>query len=99
MPYELSEEEIYKLARERVNEKKGFYIHLAVYIVVNIMLVLIWWFTGHGYPWFIFPLAGWGIGIIFHFLAVFVFSGHGTTDWERREMEKEMERIRKSRTI
>ena len=90
----MSEEEIYKQARKRVEEKKGFYTHLAVYILVNILLVLIWAFAaGGGYPWFIWPLGGWGIGLLFHFLGVFVFSQR--TDWERREIEKEAERLRK----
>jgi len=46
-----------------------------------------------GYPWFIWPIFGWGIGLIFHFLGVFVFTR--PSDWERREIEKEMERLRK----
>jgi len=71
----MSEEEIYDKARKRVEEKKGFFIHLAVYICVNIGLVLIWAFAaGGGYPWFFWPLGGWGIGLLFHFLEVFVFS-------------------------
>ena len=89
----MSEEEIYRLARKRVEAKKGFYIHFAVYIGVNILLVIIWATTGAGFPWFIFPLGGWGIGILFHFLGVFVFSR--PSDWERREIEKEVERLRK----
>ena len=89
----MSEEEIYRLARKRVEEKKGFYIHFAVYIAVNIMLVIIWVATGAGFPWFVFPLGGWGIGILFHFLGVFVFSKQ--TGWERRAIEKEAERLRK----
>jgi len=90
----MSEEEIYCQARKRVEEKKGFYFHFAVYIVVNIMLVIIWSVTGNGFPWFVFPLGGWGIGILFHFLGVFVFSR--TSSWERREIEKEVERLKKS---
>jgi len=89
----MSEEEIYRQARKRVEEKKGFYTHFAVYIIVNIILVIIWAATGAGYPWFLFPLGGWGIGILFHFLGVFVFSRQ--TDWERRAIEKEAERLRK----
>jgi len=90
----MSEGEIYRQARKRVEEKKGFYVHFAVYIIVNIILVIIWAATGAGYPWFLFPLGGWGIGILFHFLGVFVFSRQ--TDWERRAVEKEAERLRKS---
>ena len=90
----ISEEEIYRQAKKRVEEKKGFYIHFAVYIIVNSILVIIWATTGAGYPWFLFPLGGWGIGILFHFLGVFVFSR--STGWETREIEKEAERLRKS---
>ena len=90
----MSEEEIYREARKRVEEKKGFFTHLAVYIIVNIGLVLIWAFpAGGGYPWFLWPLGGWGIGILFHFLGVFVFPRQ--SKWERREIEKEVERLRK----
>ena len=57
------------------------------------MLFLVWLFTGDGFPWFIFPLGGWGIGVLFHFLGVFVFSKQ--TGWERKEIEKEVERIKR----
>ena len=91
----MSEEELYRLARKRVEEKKGFYTHLVVYIGVNILLVIIWAFPGgRGYPWFLWTLGGWGIGILFHFLGVFVFSR--PSNWERREIEKEVERLKKS---
>ncbi|OGO30628.1 MAG: hypothetical protein A2Z29_11025 [Chloroflexi bacterium RBG_16_56_11] len=90
----MSEEEIYQVARKRVEEKKGFFNHLAVYIVVNIVLVLVWAFSGAGYPWFLWPLGGWGIGIVFHFLGVFFFNKE--TNWERNEVEKEAEKIRRS---
>jgi len=94
MSVQMSEEEIYREARKRVEAKKGFFIHLTVYIIVNIMLVLIWAFPGGGgFPWFVFPLGGWGIGILFHFLGTFVFSRQ--TDWERKAIEKEAERLRK----
>ena len=89
MPHQMTDEEIRKMARERVNEKKGFFIHL----------VVIWTVTGRGFPWFLFPLGGWGIGVIFHFLGVFVFSQHGTSNWENRQMEKEIERIKKSQNM
>ncbi len=88
------EEEIYQLARKRGNEKRGFFIHLAIYILVNLFLIAQWAFItgGVGHPWFVWTLGGWGIGIIFHFLGVFVFSRPGQ---EQREIEKEAEKLRK----
>ena len=97
MSVQLTDEELYKEAKKRVEEKKGFFMHLAVYLAVNLMLVLIWAFvTDGGFPWFLFPLGGWGIGHLFHFLGTFVFSRQ--TDWERRAIEREMERLRKGRS-
>jgi len=94
MAAQMSEEELYREARKRVEEKKGFFMHLAVYICVNIFLVIIWAATGDGFPWFVFPLGGWGIGILFHFLGVFVFTQQ--TEWERKAVEKEVEKLKKS---
>lgn len=94
MSSQTPEEELFRLARKRVEEKKGFYTHFAVYLAVNALLVVIWAFTGAGFPWFIFPLGGWGIGVLFHFLGVFVFSRAGS-DWERKAIEKEVERLKK----
>ena len=93
MSAQMSEEELYKEARKRVEEKKGFFVHLSIYIIVNIMLVIIWVFpAGGGYPWFLFPL-GWGIGLLFHFLGVFVFNRQ--TGWERRAIEREKENLKR----
>jgi len=66
MTDEMSEEQIYEEAKKRVEEKKGFRIHAIAYIAVNAFLALIWWLTGAGFPWFVFPLGGWGIGLLFH---------------------------------
>ncbi len=93
MSTRMTEEEIYKLARKKVEDKKGFYIHLTAYVCVNGLLVIIWTVSGRGFPWFAVPAGGWGIGIVFHFLGVFVFGRQ--SEWERREVEKEAERLRK----
>jgi hypothetical protein len=89
----MSEEQIYEEAKKRVEAKRGFFTHLAVYVIVNIMLVLIWAFAdgGREYPWFLWPLGGWGIGVLFHFLGVFVFGRKS----DRAAIEKEAERIRR----
>jgi uncharacterized protein DUF1707/2TM domain-containing protein len=46
---------------------KGFPEHLAAYIAVNVMLIFIWIAAGGGFFWPIFPIAGWGIGVVAHY--------------------------------
>jgi hypothetical protein len=38
--------------------------HLRAYIAVNAMLVAIWALTGAGYFWPIWPILGWGVGLV-----------------------------------
>lgn len=71
-------------AKKHIKELKGFYEHLAAYIGVNLMLVGINLFTGPGTLWFIFPMLGWGIGLICHAADVF-WTGK---DWEERKLEE-----------
>jgi hypothetical protein len=57
----------YSLAEAR----RGFKIHAAVYAIVNAGLitlnVLLWTLADVNFPWAIFPLIGWGIGLAFHY--------------------------------
>ena len=92
MPAQMSEEEVYEVAKKRVKAKRDFYTHLGVYVVVNIMLVIIWAFpAGRGYPWFWWVIGGWGIGVLFNFLDVFVWQRRG----DKGAIEKEAEKIRR----
>jgi polyferredoxin len=60
---DVSEDELRRRAVKRLQAKAGFWMHLAVYLAVNAFLVMIWFFTGTGFFWPIFPIAGWGIGV------------------------------------
>jgi len=93
MTNKMSEEQIYEEAKKRVEQKKGFRTHAIVYAVINAFLALIWWLTGAGFPWFVFPLGGWGIGLLFHGLGVYVLSGRQE---DKRAIEREAEKIRRS---
>ena len=91
MATQMSEEEVYEVAKKRVRAKRDFYKHLVVYVVVNIILVIIWAFpAGGGYPWFLWVIGGWGIGVLFNFLDVFVWQRRG----DKAAIEKEAEKIR-----
>jgi len=54
-------------------EKRWFYIHFIIYLIVNIGLYAQWWYMtkGEDFAWPITTTIGWGIGIVAHFIAVF----------------------------
>ena len=86
----MENQEAYQKAKKRVEAKIGFYIHLAVYVGVNILLIIINLLTSPQELWFKWPLIGWGIGVFFHALGVFVFTGRSSI--KERMIEKEMEK-------
>lgn len=85
------EKELWKLAKKRV----GFKRHLITYVVMNIFFWIIWYLTDHkqedeengGIPWPVFPMIGWGLGIVFNYLGVFVFN-------KPSSIEKEYEKLK-----
>ena len=44
----------------------GWRGHLAGYLAVIAVLWLIWALTGGGHPWPIWPMLGWGLGLLGH---------------------------------
>lgn len=92
----MTEEELRRRAEKIARDKAGFQVHLAIYFAVNAFLAGIWYFTSvpHGsvFPWFVFPLFGWGIGIVGHFVAVY-----RGDNYIMRKTEMEYQRLRKAR--
>ena len=91
----LSSEDIDRLARRRAGAKLGWYIHLSVYLLVNLLVfALSSQAFGHR-PWSLFPLLGWGVGVALHFISVFVL-GNGS-ELRERMVQKERERLLRRR--
>lgn len=88
----MENQEAYQSAKKRVQAKIGFYIHLAVYVGVNILLIIINLATSPQYFWFRWPLLGWSIGLFFHGMFIFVFSGRKFKEIKERMIEEEMKR-------
>ncbi|MDB2385571.1 2TM domain-containing protein, partial [Polaribacter sp.] len=95
------EEQKYLLAKKRVEKIKAFYIHLAVYLVVNIFLssIIIYGLTNDSDGEYNFQEAithfgtystwlFWGIGIFFHWIGVFGTEKFFGKDWEKKKIEK-----------
>jgi 2TM domain len=82
-------------AAKRVKELRDFYVHLAIYLVVNTGLVIIDLVQGDGLQWAQWVILGWGIGLVAHAVSVFVFESRSASRWEARklaEYTKEEER-------
>lgn len=84
--------DIYKKAKKRVKDKRRFYTHVITWAIMSVFFILLNMATTN-YPWSIFPILGWGIGLAFH--GIKVFSTVYGDDWEEREIEKEMEKLRR----
>jgi hypothetical protein len=97
---ENSNQDKYARAKKRVDEIKGFYIHASIYTVIN-SFILVNIFIQSGYNgqgfWQIehfFTLFFWGIGLSFHALKVFRLNPFFNKDWEKRQIQKYIEKDR-----
>lgn len=54
--------------REQARKRVEFRTHLIVYCVINGALWLTWYLTGSNYPWPLWPMIGWGIGLVLHYM-------------------------------
>jgi hypothetical protein len=87
-----TDSELRQLAKRRVNQKMGFYIHLAVYVLVNLGLAAIN-LVGGGQRWHLWPLAGWGLGLAIHGIVTFAsLRGEGVRE---RMLDDELERLKR----
>jgi len=53
-------------AVSRLRKKRDFATHVLIYVLVNSFLVVIWAATSGDFFWPMFPIFGWGIGLVFH---------------------------------
>ena len=81
-------------AKKRLDELKGFYIHLIVYLGVNTFILVniavrsledsdSFWHFGT----FITPVF-WGIGLLIHALNTFRINPFFGKDWEKKQIQK-----------
>ncbi len=84
---------LYRATRRHVERKLGFGIHLGVYVLVNVGLALINFLVSPHKVWAVWPLFGWGIGLLFHGLAVFLHAPGAA--WKERLIEHEMNKHRR----
>ena len=82
------ETELRERAIKRLKKRHDFYGHVLVYLLVNAFLVVIWAVTSPGgFFWPIFPMVGWGIGVVMNAWDVYFAEDFGEEDIDR-EMQR-----------
>ena len=79
-------------AMRNLHRKRAFRTHLVVYGVVNASLIATWLVigltSGAWFPWFVFPLFGWGIGV-----AIQAWHVYGGGEIGEEQIRQEMNRL------
>ena len=84
-------DDLYGVAKRRVQARNGLVIHALMYAVINGGLFVLWAVTGHGFPWFVFPMLGWGAGLVAHAIALAIGPD---SPRELRAIDREVQRLR-----
>ncbi len=53
-------------------QRKGFKSHLFIFIAINTFLVILNLLVSPGYFWAIYPILGWGLGLLLHGMKVYI---------------------------
>ncbi|MFX0037860.1 MAG: 2TM domain-containing protein [Promethearchaeota archaeon] len=69
-----SEENLRKIAAQKVSFRFSVKIHLYIFILINILLVIVNIFSTPGFYWFLFPLFSWLIGLTMHTLSYILYA-------------------------
>ncbi|WP_292522155.1 2TM domain-containing protein [Methanoculleus sp.] len=88
----MDEQERYARAKEYVEGLQGFYVHLAAYIIVNVLLFAFNILTDPGGLWFYWVTIFWGVGLALHAIGVFAGDRVFGREWEERKIREVMER-------
>lgn len=79
----------YERAKAKVEALKGFYIHFAIYcIFVPVFIFLN--VRSTSFPWALFPIFGWGWGVIGHATETFGWNPLFNKKWESKKIDELM---------
>jgi TctA family transporter len=81
-------------ARRFVQRKRRFYTILIVYLALSLLWFTIDMLTGTDDLWFYWPMLGTGLIVAVIGIAMFGIGGLFPADWERRQLDKYLERRR-----
>lgn len=86
-----SDFENYQKAKKQVESIKGFYSHLAFYLVFNGIIIFINLKYSPNVLWFFWTTFSWGLGLFIHALKVFKWFSFFGKDWEEKKLQQFIE--------
>jgi hypothetical protein len=76
-------------AIKRLKKRRDFSGHLLVYVLVNAFLVVIWAMTDpNGFFWPVFPIVGWGVGVVMN-----AWDVYRNDEFDEEQIRREIERL------
>jgi hypothetical protein len=82
---DMVDDERTRRARQVAEARYGFRWHLPFYLIVNAGMVALWASSGGGFPWPLFSIVFWGMGLIAHYVAAYRTPGG---QWIERETQR-----------
>ncbi|HIB48443.1 MAG TPA: histidine kinase [Flavobacteriaceae bacterium] len=79
-------------AKEYVEKLKGFYVHGTIYLIFVPVFIYLNVRSGTSFPWAIFPIVGWGLGVMGHASEVFEWNPFFNKKWEERKIRELMDK-------
>lgn len=81
------------IARQRIKRRRDFFATTITLIVIELLLIGIWWFTGAPrYFWPVWPAIGFAIAIVFSGLNAYGVLNREVTDGD---VDAEVDRMRR----
>jgi len=87
--------EKYQKAKKQVEEIKGFYFHLLIYVIIIGSLLFINLKYSPNYLWFLWTAVSWGIGLFFNAVKAFKWFSFMGKDWEQKKIQQFIEEEKK----
>jgi cytochrome c oxidase assembly factor CtaG len=79
--------ELWDIAQRRASFKRN----VLAYLVMSVFFWIIWYLSGQhtgprGIPWPVWPMLGWGLGIVFQYIKAYVQTGDRTAENEYEKL-------------
>lgn len=92
-----SPKESYDNALKKVAAIKSFYGNLFSYVIIIAFLAYVNYRNDWSHKWFLYPMIGWGIGLLFHYFNAFDKHPFFNKNWEKKQVEKIMHQENRER--